>query len=491
MIRRNPRAAALLPMALVIVVRLLGPEDLDSNDQAKQALYVLDICESGRWILPREQGNLPATKPPLYAWLASLASLAGGGPSELACRLVSAAAALGIAALVFSLAAGRWDERTGVGAAWAFASFHTTTKLSTHIRPDMVLTLLTTLSLLALSRLELGKPKAMRALFWLAASFSILAKGPPGPLVVGAALLGLAFLPRWRATIRGLLLSPWIFLLLLPALWFALALAEGGEQYWKGTVLRETVERALASGAREGKGQHPGTLLVHFLVRDAPWSWIALANATAALFRRDAQAPPSQASLPAFWLLGGLLVFSLFRGQREDYLLPLLPAASVLAAAPWFSRWGRPPDAAGRRPRAAIFFSVAALVLAGAVGYTLYLSPEARSGRGDDLDRFAERVNGERRPEDSVSFYGPLGNGVRFLTRLNKPSSTLEEVGRLPRPATGGRNLLICDADGEAELAMKAPERFVPLLRHPHGRGNPELVLLAEDRRGAGERRSR
>jgi len=122
MIRRNPRAAALLPMALVIVVRLLGPEDLDSNDQAKQALYVLDICESGRWILPREQGNLPATKPPLYAWLASLASLAGGGPSELACRLVSAAAALGIAALVFSLAAGRWDERTGVGAAWAFAS---------------------------------------------------------------------------------------------------------------------------------------------------------------------------------------------------------------------------------------------------------------------------------------------------------------------------------------------------------------------------------
>src|SRR5262249_51417944 len=45
---------ALLPMALAVGVRLAAPENLDANDQAKQALYVLDIWERGTWILPRE-----------------------------------------------------------------------------------------------------------------------------------------------------------------------------------------------------------------------------------------------------------------------------------------------------------------------------------------------------------------------------------------------------------------------------------------------------
>src|SRR6266545_921512 len=159
---------------MAVAWRFSLPDDLDSNDQAKQALYVLDIWERGSWILPREQGVLPATKPPLYAWLAALASAPAGGPTEIACRVPSALASLAPARLIWLLGSRLWSSAVGVAAAWIFATTHTALKLCIHVRPDMLLTVLTTTALIALLWREGESPRANALLFWLSASLSIL-----------------------------------------------------------------------------------------------------------------------------------------------------------------------------------------------------------------------------------------------------------------------------------------------------------------------------
>jgi 4-amino-4-deoxy-L-arabinose transferase-like glycosyltransferase len=520
-------------MIAVVAFRLLGPDDLDTNDQAKQALYVLDVWDEGRWILPMERGTEPATKPPLFTWLAVASCAAFGRPTELACRLPSAAAALVVAWLVFAMGRERWGARAGVAAAWILATSHTAARLAIHVRPDMVLTVLTTTALFALHRLELGRERGMVGLFWTAASLSILTKGPPGLLVIAAAIGGLSVAREWRRLIRERLVSRWMLVLLVPLAWFLLAVAAGGSEYLKGTVLSQTLERVLASGSRAGKGQPPGRLLALFAARFAPWSIVAVVAAAAAIVKKDPVRRRDN-GLVAAWLFGGLAVFSLSRGQREDYLLPLLPAASLFVASSLEGSRGRVvgsvwkvivlglaagalgtgaaaafgllwKDSSGRYAGAALlassflfsaaawscwrkrtgegpglsspFFMAAGGMLVLMAGYYLFLSPDARSTKGSDLREFAAMVNSSRKPEDEVRLFGNLANGIRFLTRTNVQASSLDEIrALLEAPKRGGNLLVLTDRGCVDELQSSLPGVLAMVLSHRHGEG--ELALL-------------
>jgi hypothetical protein len=533
-------------MVVVVVFRLLGPDDLDTNDQAKQTLYVLDVWDAGRWILPMEREVVPATKPPLFTWLAVAASVPFGQPTEFACRLPSAVAALVVAWLVFVIGRERWSTRAGVAAAWILATAHTTARLAIHVRPDMVLTVLSTTALFALHRLELGRERGMVGLFWTAASLSVLAKGPPGLLVLGAALAALSFSRGWRRVIRERLCSPWMLVMLVPVAWFLLAIAAGGSEYLKGTVLSQTIERVLASGSRAGKGQPPGRLLVLFAARFAPWSIVAVLAGVTTFVKRSEPGRRKDAMLVAAWLFGGLAIFSLSRGQREDYLLPLLPAASLLVALAlerpsgrvvgtvwkvivlcmaagtlgtgaaaafrllWIDSSGRAVGAAllassllfsaaawsywrkrtGEDPGlSAAFFKAAGGMLILMVGYYLFLSPDARSAKGADLRTFADKVNGKRGSEDEVRLFGHLANGIRFLTRMNVETSSREEIGAsLEASNPRGKLLVITNQGGVDELQSSWPGVFALVVRHRHGKDG-ELALL-EARRRLGPRRN-
>ena len=74
--------AILLVVACYVVVaavRLTAPANINTRDQARQGMYVLDILERGTFFLPYDHSDgKPATKPPLYNWAAAAVSLAGG-----------------------------------------------------------------------------------------------------------------------------------------------------------------------------------------------------------------------------------------------------------------------------------------------------------------------------------------------------------------------------------------------------------------------------
>src|SRR5688572_30604341 len=74
--------------------RVLGPSDLWDQTQPKTVCYTSDIVVHGgwHWILPVERGLLPASKPPLYNWLAVPMVKLLGFSSELAHRFPSALA---------------------------------------------------------------------------------------------------------------------------------------------------------------------------------------------------------------------------------------------------------------------------------------------------------------------------------------------------------------------------------------------------------------
>jgi 4-amino-4-deoxy-L-arabinose transferase-like glycosyltransferase len=319
-------AVALLPMVLLITARWASPNDLLRTDQAKGGLYVIDIVERGNVILPMERGIKPATKPPFYHWLAAGACFISGGVSEAACRIPSVLAALAVTALIFIVGRERWNPVVGIAAAWLFATAQTAARLCIFIRPDMVLTVCTTLSLFALHRIEQGRTNRMPMLFWLGLSLAILAKGPPGLIVVFGAVGLLAFSKEWRPSLGTALKSPWCLLLAIPAVWFFLAYVAGGEAYLRGTVIEETLSRA--AGQIRKKQDPPGYLFGQYVSRTAPWTLVSVVAAVIGLIRGT----PS-IRLAAAWLIGGLILFNVSRGQRLDYVLPLLPGAALLLAA--------------------------------------------------------------------------------------------------------------------------------------------------------------
>lgn len=537
------RALAALPMLAVIAIRLLGPLDLDNNDQAKQALYILDIYQHGNWILPQERGVMPATKPPLYAWLGTAASAAMGGPSPLSCRVPSVVASLALCLVLFQLGTERWKPVVGLFAAWIFAASHTAIDLAVHVRPDMVLTLLVTLALFALHRAELGRLNGMPQLFWISVALSILTKGPVGPLLILGSAVFLCMWLRYRRLLRPVLLSAWAWLLALPFAWALLAYLVGGSSYLTQTVGPETVDRVLAIGSRSQNAATPGYLFGHFAVKFLPWSVLALAGIAYVVAPRTRREYLPRFGLPVASFAVGLVLLNLSRGQRQDYILPLLPAASLVAAGllcearPLARRIWRVEVAVAAAaslgigllcifsassvqaaallgPRWGAAILVAAAVLAavwlserasrslrptaflGAIGallllhsaYNAVLSPVARSGRGQDALSFARAALAITQPGDRLQTLPNVRNSVAFLLMHNDPPVTLAEVAAFdPWTRNGDRRLLVADAHALREVQERWPGRFRLLLRQP-GERSPddaadELVLL-EDTRG-------
>src|SRR4029079_3788999 len=67
---RLARLLVLAFAAVLLLVNLATPHELQYSDQGKQAQYVLDVLLNGHWTAPADLAiGESATKPPLYTWL--------------------------------------------------------------------------------------------------------------------------------------------------------------------------------------------------------------------------------------------------------------------------------------------------------------------------------------------------------------------------------------------------------------------------------------
>lgn len=330
--------------AALFGLRLAAPADLTDNDQERPASYVLDAVQNGHWLIQRDAYDDIASKPPLLTWLAGLATCLAGRLSRFTLYLPGAAGIVGTALLIQAGARAHFGTLAGLLGALSLLFSPYGFKHVVLARNDALFAFTVSLAALAACRAWLtGRGWTW---FWLAAAAATLTKGPLGVLLAAGGLLAAAW-ERREAEPRspgGRIWPGALLWLTLVGGWFVLAWLSAGDD-----LIRKQLGRELAghlTGAEAG-GKHPFSDPFHsalyFLSRYAPWSLAACAGCWR-VWRRPA-ASAVERRFERFlvcWFALGLLVFTLAPHKRPDLLLPIIPAAALLAGrelAGWLGRF--------------------------------------------------------------------------------------------------------------------------------------------------------
>jgi len=322
---------------LAAICRLGTPDDLDNRDQAKQGLYVVDVVKNGKIFLPTLMGIEPATKPPLYNWIAAAISLAWGEVTEFTIRLPAVLCGLGVVLVTFLIGELLFSREVGLFAGlFLILNYHFTT-LSCTARTDMMLCFFIAASLLCFLY-AYRNPKGGQSatiLIYVCMGLGSITKGPVALIIPALVILIFLFLRRdlqWLKSAKvGWGLAIWLVFMLG---WFIPALIEGGREFFDTVIMDEMVNRFFGIGTRARKTQPFYYLIAHFFGKFLPWS-LFIPSALVRYWKSRKKAQEENLLFPIIWLLTVLIFFSLSKGKRSDYVLPSYPAASIIVGHFW------------------------------------------------------------------------------------------------------------------------------------------------------------
>jgi len=328
--RRRPPVWALILLPVLLWLGQYWQRGLWAPDEARYAYVAREMRETGERLVMHVNGELYPDKPALMFWLIDAASVATGGVIDgISARLPS------LFGMILALwAVARLAERWKLDAATAWRAVAIT--MTAYLvwweggwgRIDA---LLFGFELAALYHLFSYNEDGRR---WrLVAAYGLLglgtfAKGPVAiPVVLGA------YIAATMATGEGAKLRRWhwawgIPLALAPiAAWLAAArwIAHGPDEYF-GAMFGVKFLGRVAKAEDHANPFH--YYLTHFPSEFMPWTLFLpaayVALGAGALRRR----------LVA-WFLFIFVMFTLFSGKRQMYILALYPAAALLVAAGW------------------------------------------------------------------------------------------------------------------------------------------------------------
>lgn len=320
----------------------LGSLPLLSFNEARRAIPASNMFATGDWLLPRLNGELYLTKPPLLYWLSAICAHLFGAANEWAVRLPSALAASCVAILVYRYALrqyGPWPALFAVQILIANASFAMDARRA-HI--EMLLTALCFSALLA--ALHFTRGDGGRRWLWLSyllLGAATLTKGPLALLFVTLPLLVDALYQRqprqWQA-----LRDPigWGIFLAVGSSWFLAVTLRMGPEIWSAILQKDIVSKVA------GASGDPFYMYVVWMIADFfPFSLLVFV-APLATWRRWRLQPASVALLLAVAVT--LLVYSAFNSKNAKYMLPAYPLVAILlgarlgelldSARPWLRR---------------------------------------------------------------------------------------------------------------------------------------------------------
>ena len=331
--------AALLALCALLYFPYLGKLPFFNKGEPREALVVQEIVQQGSWLFPLKRGEEVPSKPPLFHWLAALASMMGGGGSEMTVGFPSALLATLAVLLLYGLGRRMFGEETGFLAALMLATTVAFQSEAIAARVDMTLAFFVTVVLVIFYLVYQGFLKGSGWLygFYLLLGLGVLAKGPVGLIL--PAMVICAFLvarTRWDFLSRLCFHKGVILALLVGLAWYGLAIARGGEEFVSRQVFHENLARFFFSGENGSGHQKPVYYYIPYLMLEGlPWS-LFLPFVVADWFRRRAYADEH---LLFLMLWAGLIFafFSLSAGKRSVYILPLYPALALLTAV-WLKR---------------------------------------------------------------------------------------------------------------------------------------------------------
>lgn len=358
--------AAVAILVAVLVLNRLGRGDVCSANEAVEGVFVQQMVEHDALLFPLENRSVPMYKPPLFHWTALAIDRIGGIHKVTAfnLRLPSALYALAGAAIAMLFAYRILGVEGAVIAGLTLAGSYQYVVLGRFGRVDMTLCFFETLALFAFliwlprdsnvagkqARSESNVPALY--LMAVAMGLGVLAKGPVGAIVPGAAIaIFMVVERRWAQMLT--LLDPGALMLggAIASSWYLTCYFGGQFGFLNRQLGAENVGRFFgALGAMA-----PWYYVKPALLNSAP---LSLLVPVAAIYALVAKAPPESpgsgishasgatraARLFAIFYFVTVVFFSLAAYKRRAYLLPVWPGAAVMLA--W---WIRSAPAAWRR----------------------------------------------------------------------------------------------------------------------------------------------
>jgi 4-amino-4-deoxy-L-arabinose transferase-like glycosyltransferase len=290
--------------------------------------------ETGDWILPHLNGKIYAEKPPLFFWLVNFSTFFIGENSEFVNRLPSALAGLITLLVIFLFGERLFNPRVGFLSAMVLATCILFPQLSRWMMLDSLVTLF---FLLNLHYFYLGVERegGRRKCYLLAGLFmglGVLTKGPLVYLSLPIFFIFTLFQKNlkkfWcRDLLWGVLLSAIIALVWwVPACWI------GGKDYIHWLLFKQ----AIGTYMEGGKHFHPEPFYFYFIRFPAEFfPWVVFLPTAFIFGLRKEFGRRKEFLFLSIWFIFIFLFFTLSIGKKDNYLLPLYPAAAIMVGCLW------------------------------------------------------------------------------------------------------------------------------------------------------------
>jgi len=329
--------ALLVGLCLVIYFVNLGQWDLWNPDEPRYAEVSREMVKGGDWILMYYNGEVYSDKPPLFFWAIAFSSSLWQGFNSFSVRFPSALFGTLTVLLTFFIGKRLYSSRTGFLSGLILATSVQFAYLSTRANIDTTLTFFITASLLCFflwyrhSREEKNEKGDLRWCFiygfYIGMALATLTKGPVGfilPFLVS--LIYLVLRKDWRG-IKEMRLFPGLPLFLgIVLCWYLPAVWKGGIDYLSQTLFFHSLSRYTEGWAK------PRPIYYYFFNFPAsfiPWI-IFLPSAFVYVYSKENIEKRKELFFLVVWFVVIFIFFSLSKGKRTLYLLPLFPAASLL-----------------------------------------------------------------------------------------------------------------------------------------------------------------
>lgn len=335
---------ALASLCFIVLVHLLfnALVPLLDKSEARYALIALNMAQLNDWITPRLDATTPFwAKPPLTFWLGA-ASLKSLGASAFAARFPTLLMVGATGALVWWIGVRVRDRLFALFAILVFASMGLGFFLGGQVMTDPPLALGITLAMVSFWRAMNADDRLAGYGVFVGFAIAILAKGPIGLVLPGAAMAAWLLWERrvmdaWR---RLPLILGALMMIVIAVPWYVLA-ERATPGYLHYFIIGEHFQRFLQPGWAgdlygAGREKPYGAMLAFTFAAAAPWSLVTLAM----MFRRTARAQLAALyktdrawmRFLILWALVPLVFFSLTRNVLITYVLPFLPALALLTA---------------------------------------------------------------------------------------------------------------------------------------------------------------
>ena len=327
----------LVGFCLVFFFLNLNQWDLWNPDEPRYAQVAREMVKGGDWILMHNNGAMYTDKPPLFFWMIAFSSFFSGGFNSFAARFPSALFGTLTILLTFFLGRRLYSSRTGLLAGLILATSVEFIYLATRANIDATLTFFTTASIfcfLEWNRLRKGGETERGSFhgrwiygFYVGMAFATVTKGPVGfvlPLLV--TLVYLLTERDWRGLKEMKLLPGLILMVALILCWYLPAGLKGGRDYFDATLFKQSIDR-YSTGWSHVKPFY--YYFLNFPVEFLPWT-LFLPGAIVYGLSKEMLGKRREFFFLLTWFAFIFLFFSISKGKRGLYLLPLYPATSLM-----------------------------------------------------------------------------------------------------------------------------------------------------------------